>query len=102
MGVTLMKVSGTVEEINYPWKEVEQARSQDEYLLERGRSNVSWVGDVHELGFEGEPTAEAAMLLLNGKTGDGELRLREATVQALHLQFNMPKDLSGLHAIGTP
>ena len=102
MGVSLRKISGKAEEIDYPWKEVEQARTQDEYLREGGRSNVSWIGDAGSRGFGGVPTQEDAHLLLNGMAADGERLLPSATVQGLDLTFSMVKDVSVLYAISGP
>jgi conjugative relaxase-like TrwC/TraI family protein len=102
MGVSLKKISGSSEEIDYPWKEVEQARIRDEYLREHGRSNVSWIGDAQALGFGAEPTQEDAHLLLNGMTADGELLLPKAVVQALDLTFGLGKAVSIVNAVGGP
>jgi conjugative relaxase-like TrwC/TraI family protein len=102
MGVSLRKISGRPEEIDYPWKEVEQARAHDEYLRENGRSNVSWIGDAGERGFEGTPTREDARLLLTGQTADGERLVPEAVIEAFDLTFGLQKDISTLHAVGGP
>src|ERR1700756_524494 len=101
MGVSLKKISGTAEEVRYPWEEVEQARARDEYLREHGDSNVTWIGDAHGRGFSGEPTQEDAQLLLNGRAADGERLLPKTkkTVEGYDLTFSMPKDLSVLHAV---
>jgi conjugative relaxase-like TrwC/TraI family protein len=100
MGVSLKKISGAAEEIDYPWKEVEQVRARDEYLREQGRSNVTWIGDARGRGFMGEPTQEDAHLLLNGMAADGERLLPKAVVEGLDLTFSVPKDLSAAHALG--
>ena len=100
MGVSLRKISGKAEEIDYPWKEVEQARTQDEYLREGGRSNVSWIGDAESRGFVGEPTQDDAHLLLNGMAADGELLLPKAAVQGFDLTFSMDKSMAALYLFG--
>src|SRR5579863_2880314 len=102
MGVSLKKIFGRSEEVNYPWEEIEQARARDEYLRGGGRSDVQWIGDAGGRGFTGEPTQEDAQLLLNGKAADGERLLPAAVVQGIDLTFSVPKPVSILLAVSGP
>jgi conjugative relaxase-like TrwC/TraI family protein len=101
MGLNMTAMKGESEQVRYPWQEVEESVGRETYFLEEGRAEVRWMGDASGRGFNGEPTADAAVLLLGSMTASGERLARPSKEEFIDFTFSIGKDLSLLAVLGS-